>query len=252
MREYFSDVTHGIIDIQGQVVGPFALPLTLASYANGEAGLGDALPNAKTMARDAVVAADSAVNFAPFDNDGDGSSTHSSWSMPAPAGSCRETPATSGQQISARWRREDGRRDEDFAFLTVPEDCRIGVCCHELGHLLFGFPDLYDTDFSSEGVGSFCLMGAGNWGGNGDTPTHPSAWCKANQGWASVINVLTNGRQSLEDVKASHKVFRLWKDGAPGSDTSSSKTGSRAASTSPCTRRTSHLAHRRQPVPQQQ
>ena len=40
-----------------------------------------------------------------------------------------------------------------FGYLTVPEDCRIGVCAHELGHLLFGWPDLYDTDESSSGLG---------------------------------------------------------------------------------------------------
>ena len=45
-----------------------------------------------------------------------------------------------------------------FAYLTIPEDARIGVCAHELGHLLFGFPDLYDTDDTSEGIGNWCLM----------------------------------------------------------------------------------------------
>ena len=72
MREYYADVTHGIIDIQGQVVGPFRMPQTLATYAHGAAGIGSVLPNAQTMARDAVVAADPSVNFAPFDNDGNG------------------------------------------------------------------------------------------------------------------------------------------------------------------------------------
>ena len=35
------------------------------------------------------------------------------------------------------------------------------MCAHELGHLLFGFPDLYDTDYSSEGIGNWCLMAGG-------------------------------------------------------------------------------------------
>ena len=72
VREYYQDVTHGIIDIQGQVVGPFLMPQTLATYAHGASGLGAALPNARTMARDAVAAADPSVNFAPYDNDGNG------------------------------------------------------------------------------------------------------------------------------------------------------------------------------------
>ncbi len=61
----------------------------------------------------------------------------------------------------------------------------IGIMVHELGHLL-GWPDLYDTDQSSEGVGSWSVMGAGSWLGttfSGDTPAHPSAWEKWYQGW---------------------------------------------------------------------
>jgi len=27
-----------------------------------------------------------------------------------------------------------------FAYLTIPENCKIGVCAHELGHLLFAGP----------------------------------------------------------------------------------------------------------------
>ena len=73
-------------------------------------------------------------------------------------------------------------RTKIYAYLTVPEDCRIGVCAHELGHLLFGFPDLYDTDYTSEGVGNWCLMGGGSWNGGGDIPAHPSAWCKVEPG----------------------------------------------------------------------
>jgi immune inhibitor A len=105
-----------------------------------------------------------------------------------------------------------------FAYLTVPEDSRIGVCAHELGHLLFGWPDLYDTDSSSEGLGNWCLMAGGSWNSNGDVPAHPSAWCKVNQGWASVQTHTANGVVSIADVKTSHTVHRLWKDGAPGNE----------------------------------
>jgi immune inhibitor A len=105
-----------------------------------------------------------------------------------------------------------------YAYLTVPEDSKIGVCCHELGHLLFGFPDLYDTDYSSEGVGNWCLMGGGSWNGNGEIPAHPSAWCKVNQGWISVISPNKNGVYTIQDVKTGRKVYKLWKDGQVGSE----------------------------------
>ena len=67
---------------------------------------------------------------------------------------------------------------------------------------MFGFPDLYDTDGSSEGIGNWCLMAGGSWGAGGDTPTHPSAWCKANQGWVSVDNRTTNAIVNIPDVKS--------------------------------------------------
>ena len=39
VREYYHEVTNGLIDIQGDVVGPFRMPQTLATYAHGAAGL---------------------------------------------------------------------------------------------------------------------------------------------------------------------------------------------------------------------
>ena len=106
-----------------------------------------------------------------------------------------------------------------YAYLTVPEDCKVGVCAHELGHLLFGFPDLYDTDNTSEGIGNWCLMGAGSWNNGGNTPAHPSAWCKAQQGWVKVQNHKKKQKKAaIKDVKSGYKVHRLWKDGIIGDE----------------------------------
>ena len=219
VREYYSEVTNGLVDIQGDVVGPFRLPQTLAAYAHGASGLGGVAPNAQTMAKDALLAANPTVNFTPYDNDGNG---FVDAFIVIHAGTGAETNNNPGDIWSHKWTVEGGAQTVDatkvFAYLTVPEDCRIGVCAHELGHLLFGFPDLYDTDGTSEGIGNWCLMAAGSWGGGGDKPVHPSAWCKANQGWVSVVNRTTNGSVAVQDVKTGHTVYRLWKDGTPGKE----------------------------------
>ncbi|MCC6362155.1 MAG: M6 family metalloprotease domain-containing protein [Bryobacterales bacterium] len=68
---------------------------------------------------------------------------------------------------------------------------QIGVFAHEFGHA-FGLPDLYDTSGRSEGLGNWCLMSAGSWGGDGqspDQPVHMSPWAKEFMGWIRPVQV---------------------------------------------------------------
>jgi immune inhibitor A len=219
VREYFAEVTHGLLTLAGKVVGPYRLPRTLADYAGGQSGTDNPAPNARTMARDAAKLANFDVDFAPYDNDGNG---FVDAFIVVHAGPGAEETGDPNHIWSHKWVLSGGAFDADgtkiFGYLTIPEDSRIGVCAHELGHLLFGWPDLYDTDGSSEGLGDWCLMAGGSWNANGDIPAHPSAWCKADQGWVSVVTRKTNGTLTVKDVKSDPKVYRLWKDGAGGKE----------------------------------
>jgi immune inhibitor A len=220
VAEYYRDVSGGLVDIAGEVVGPFTLPQTLAWYANGNFGIGRPSGEARAniMAQDAATAANASVNFGVYDNDGNG---FIDAFIVVHAGSGGEETGDPGDIWSHKWTlpsamAADGK--QIFAYLTIPEDARLGVCAHELGHLLFGFPDLYDTDNTSQGIGNWCLMAGGSWNGRGDIPAHPSAWCKVNQGWVSISNVTGSGTLSIQDVKTSRSVNRLWKSGAGGNE----------------------------------
>jgi M6 family metalloprotease-like protein len=90
----------------------------------------------------------------------------------------------------------------------------IGVFCHEYGHAL-GLPDLYDRtpkpDPDSHGVGNWCVMAGGAYGGDGQTPDlpcHMSAWCKYYLGWASVTP-LEAGPAELTPVAQTNDVYRI-------------------------------------------
>jgi immune inhibitor A len=214
VAEYYKEVSGGIISFSGTVVGPLLMPNPITHYTNGSSGLG-ARPNVQDMAADAVSVSEGTLPFSDFDNDGDGvvdtfvvvhagtgaeESGHKDdiWSCQAWLPTVK---TVDGVQVSS--------------FLTLPEDALLGVCCHELGHLVFGWPDLYDTDYTSRGIGKWCLMSSGSWGGfpHGTKPCHPSAWCKAEQGWIEVENQVSNSKITCEDVKSGKKIHRLWKNG---------------------------------------
>jgi M6 family metalloprotease-like protein len=100
---------------------------------------------------------------------------------------------------------------------------QIGVYCHELGHV-FGLPDLYDLASSSpgEGLGGWCLMASGSWGGNNSNPSKPahmSAWCKEQMGWV-VPTVVTSDvfNAILKPIESTQQIYKLWRSGVPGSE----------------------------------
>jgi len=75
---------------------------------------------------------------------------------------------------------------------TTPNE--IGVFAHEFGHA-FGLPDLYDTSGKGQGVGNWCLMSGGSWGGDGQSPNQPvhmSPWAKEVLGWVTPNDITGN------------------------------------------------------------
>lgn len=213
VKEYYEEVSGGKISLAGEAIGPFMLSHDKAYYANGSYGRNWPQPNSMTMADEAVTAAMGKINFNKYDNDGNG---YVDVFCVVHAGTGAEQSGDTNDIWSVKWTLERERQLNDvkvYGFLTIPEDARIGVSAHEIGHLLFGWPDLYDTDSTSAGIGNWCLMSYGSWGGGGDRPVHPSAWCKANQGWIDVSNETENRQITLPDVKSSYKTHRLWKDG---------------------------------------
>jgi subtilisin-like proprotein convertase family protein len=71
----------------------------------------------------------------------------------------------------------------------TPADLSIGTFCHENGHLLCRFPDMYDygerdgDNVVSAGIGDYCLMGAGNHLDFGRSPSPVCAYLRDLVGW---------------------------------------------------------------------
>lgn len=73
------------------------------------------------------------------------------------------------------------------------EDMSIGTFCHENGHMLCRWPDLYDygsrddDSMKSSGLGYYCLMSAGNHNDYGHTPAPVCAYLRHLVGWCDNV-----------------------------------------------------------------
>lgn len=230
VRDYYLEASYGTMTLDSTVVAWVTLPQTEAYYANGEDGVGTySYPNnAQGMVEDALYLVDPLVDFGDFDSDNDGlidaiSIIHSgygaetgggggnwiwshSWSLWAlPGGEWTSADTNSvGVNVSVY----DYHTEPALWGTSGNAITRIGVICHETGHF-FGLPDFYDTDGTSEGIGSWGLM-ANSWGFDGSQlyPPHFCAFSKISLGWLTPT-VITDGTYSAPQVETNPTVFKV-------------------------------------------
>jgi immune inhibitor A len=177
------------VDVQGEVSAWLRVPNPSTYYTNNASGMGDYPQNAQGLARDAVdVAQRNGIDFTPYDSLGEGVVT-ALFIVHADRGA--EVTGSRDHIWSLKWTIpgtvQINNKLAVSTFLTVPEDCNMGVCAHEWGHLAARWADFYDTgreEWSrSSGLGNYCLMAAGSWGNGGLTPTLPNGMLRMFHGW---------------------------------------------------------------------
>ncbi len=201
LHDYYWEASYHQLSVTGAVSGQggpttgwYRAPQAYSYYVNGNNGFGTYPQNAQKLVEDAVDLADPYVNFADYDNDGDGVVDAL---FIVHAGPGAEATGNANDIWSHAWaispKSVDGVTVQGYSM--EPEDGRIGVFCHELGHR-FGLPDLYDTDYSSAGVGTWDVMSFGSWNNGGNTPAHFGSWCKVKLGWVNPATIF-NAQQSV-------------------------------------------------------
>ncbi len=81
-----------------------------------------------------------------------------------------------------------GRSALDYQITSIGDRLTLGVYCHENGHMLCDFPDLYQYADQRIGVGRYCLMCLGS---NPDPrrPTQVSAYLRYRAGWGEATPI---------------------------------------------------------------
>jgi immune inhibitor A len=221
LNEYYNEVSYGQVNIVGTVTDWIRMPQPYSYYVNGDDGLGRYPRNAQKMVEDAVTMAkqQGGLDWDKFDVNGDGKID--ALSVVHAGRGAEQTGAGSGEIWSHKYNITSKinvtTETSVLGYLTVPEDSKLGVIAHELGHLLFGWPDLYDAETGgnrvTEGIGVWCLMAAGSWNNGGATPGYPCAWCRHVQGWTNSINVTKAGELVINNAEENPEVYRLWTKG---------------------------------------
>lgn len=83
-----------------------------------------------------------------------------------------------------------GKKLYDYQITNMGSELTLRTFCHENGHMICDFPDLYDYGGQSAGVGNYCLM---CYGGNDKNPVQVCAYLKNEAGWASKVTAITPG-----------------------------------------------------------
>lgn len=218
LRDYYVENSYSEVHIVGEVAGWYRMPQTYAYYVNNNYGFGLYPQNAQKLTEDAVMAADPDVDFSQYDNDNDG---YVDALFIVHAGSGAEQTGNPNQIWSHAWVTYNVPYVDGvyaYSYSAEPENGHVGVFAHELGHALFGLPDLYDYGYDSAGTGFWSLMSAGCWGGGGVTPVHLDAWSKIKAGFVQPSVVESDQTDVIiPQVETADVIYRLWTEGAPGS-----------------------------------
>jgi immune inhibitor A len=220
MTNIYREMSYGMLEVTGEVIGYVRAPNPYSFYTAGESGTGANYPqNTPGLLVDALTAFCKSDDLKRFDTDGDG---FVDGIFLIHAGGGAEAAANPAKRKDMIWSHKwtlpqafDNKGVKVFAYSTEPEDGKVGVFSHEFGHVL-GLPDLYDTSYRSEGVGNWCLMGGGSWGGGGSKPTRMSCWCLSKLGWIKPLNAKP-GTYTLDTLENDPKAcLQVWTGGKAG------------------------------------
>jgi len=190
VRDYFYDVS------DGRLIYTNYVPTTYYRASKPETYYEDETVSHGTRARELIIEALQALNnsgfdFSQYDSDGDGYVDALNCLY---AGPCRNAwskglwPHAWTVAFSA-----DGVSTRKYQISYIGSSLTLGTFCHENGHMVCGWPDLYDYGYESRGVGYFCIMAFGSISTN---PVEPCAYMKAIAGW-STVNILSTPATGL-------------------------------------------------------
>ena len=102
----------------------------------------------------------------------------------------------------------DGVRSYKYQITDMGSQLTISTFCHENGHMVCWYPDLYDYQYDSYGAGLYCLMAYGGDGGGGRNPVEICGFLKDLSGWTNTT-LLTVPQIDLPTTAGVNTVYKF-------------------------------------------
>ncbi len=199
--DYFHAQSEGKFELTFDVVGPVTVSNKQAYYGGNTNNSNNQF--AGKMVREACNLVDSQVNFANYDNNGDGYVdqvvlVYAGKGESSGGGADTIWPhhhTLSGNSDGEGTLTLDGKIVDVYACSNemnrFGNTDGIGIICHEFCHCL-GFPDFYDTDHSGgQGMGYWDIMSSGDSNGNGYCPAGFTSYERWIAGWKTPVELTT-------------------------------------------------------------
>jgi M6 family metalloprotease-like protein len=236
VADYYNEVSYGLLQL---------VPAAETYNVPNDGVIAVNLPyshpgdDSRQITYDALIAADSYVDFSSFDLDSNGYISTDELHVVIVAAGFEEAYGQCSPSVWAHhWNLETGAvvdgvtvgvDDEGGSryyggYVQIGElhgaagDCgsahmaTIGVMAHELGHDLW-LPDMYDiADDEIADIGDWGIMAYGSWNSVtslGDSPAHPTPWDRWYEGWLTPTQVSGSLSASIPQVETSPTIYQL-------------------------------------------
>ncbi len=235
MHKYYSDQSRNKLNLSFQVVGPYTAQYGYAYYGGNDSA-GDDLRAAqlvkeileKVEPAEVPTGMDSCTVIVVHSGPGEEAGINN----PPLYKAAKDCIWSHRDKLSSRRNNLKPVKINETTYddyLIVPEynyygkdnsfEATIGVFCHEFGHVL-GLPDVYDTSYSTTGVGQWSLMGGGSWGSTGTENIAPGAdpvpfmaWELLALGWIDEEEITPDhgsvANYSFSNINDSGKVYSV-------------------------------------------
>jgi M6 family metalloprotease-like protein len=205
IRDYFSDVSDGSLTYTNFVPTAYyraAHPKSYYEDPNISFGI-----RARELVLEALTDLDNTgFDFSQYDSNGDGY---------VDAVNCFYAGYRGSVWAEGLWPHSwvvnffaDGVQTYKYQITDLQNSLTLRTFCHENGHMLCYWPDLYDYDppgpDDSAGVGKFCIMCAGT---SSTNPQQPCAFMKYISGWATTT-ILTTPQTGLSVPSDFNAVYK--------------------------------------------